>query len=119
MCMQLLVLFLTRRLYFAVYLLNNTSATVSQVCLCFFTVRVSVSQLMRYRFLGRFLYFSEILFARVIPGVSSFFSLETKQLHKKYLCTELVYLPVSPIRILFGHIIACVQNMQELFHIVL
>jgi len=63
---------------------------------------------MRYRFLCRFLYFSELLFARVIPGVSSFFCLETRQLHKKYLCTELVYL--SPIRIIFGYSIACVQK---------
>jgi hypothetical protein len=78
----------------------------------FFTVRVSVSLLMRYRFLCIFLYFSERLIARSIPGVSSFFYLEIQDLHKKYLCTELVNL--SPIRILFGHIIACVQKYARI-----
>jgi len=38
---------------------------------------------MRYRFLCRFLYFSESLIARSIPGVSIFFYLEIEELHKK------------------------------------
>ena len=52
------------------------------------------------------------LIARSIPGASSFFYLEIKELHKRYLSAELVNL--SPIRILFGHIIACVQKYARI-----
>jgi hypothetical protein len=67
---------------------------------------------MRYRFLCIFLYFSERLIARSVSGVSSLLFLEIKQLNKKYLCTEFVNL--SPIRFLFGHIIACVQKYARI-----
>jgi hypothetical protein len=41
-----------------------------------------------------------------------FFYLGIQELHKKYLCTKLVNL--SPTRILFGHIIACVQKYARI-----
>jgi hypothetical protein len=59
-----------------------------------------------------FLYFSELLIVRSIPGARSFYYSEIKDLHKKYLSAELVNL--SPIRIIFGHIIACVKKYARI-----
>jgi hypothetical protein len=58
--------------------LSNCGSSLSSLCI----VRVSVGWLMCYRFLCIFLYFSERSFARAVPRVSSFFYLETKELHK-------------------------------------
>jgi hypothetical protein len=63
--------------------LSNCESSLSS----FFIVLVSVSWLVCYGFLCIFLYFSERSIARAVPGVGSFFYLDTKELYKKYLCT--------------------------------
>ena len=100
--MQLLVVFLIGRLHFAVYFLNYTSASVSQVSLCFLrSVFQWVSWCVTDSYVDSFIFPKVWLLGLFLGWAFSFIWRSKSFTKKKYLCTELVNL--SPIRILFGH----------------